>query len=86
MRNLKAAWPVFEQTRIASAWAGTIDVTHDSDTVISNVATLSGLTFATGLSGHGFGNSPAAEQLAGDLMSREEPLIDLSPYSSDRFL
>lgn len=27
MRNLKAAWPVFEQARIASAWAGTIDVT-----------------------------------------------------------
>lgn len=25
MRNLKVVWPVFEQARIASAWAGTID-------------------------------------------------------------
>lgn len=85
MRNLKAAWPVFEQARIASVWAGTIDVTPDSNPVIGPVATLPGLTLATGFSGHGFGTSPAAGQLAADLVSQAAPLIDPAPYRFERF-
>lgn len=86
MRNLQAAWPVFEQARIAAAWAGTIDVTPDSNPVISPVDSIPGLTLATGFSGHGFGTSPAAGQLAADLVSQQAPLIDPSPYRLDRFL
>lgn len=85
MRNLKAAWPVFEQARIASAWAGTIDVTPDSNPVIGPVASIPGLTLATGFSGHGFGTSPAAGQLAADLVSQATPLIDPTPYRFERF-
>lgn len=85
MHNLKAAWPVFEQARIASAWAGTIDVTPDSNPVIGPVASLPGLTLATGFSGHGFGTSPAAGQLAADLVSQAAPLIDPAPYRFERF-
>jgi glycine/D-amino acid oxidase-like deaminating enzyme len=85
MRNLKAAWPVFEQARIASAWAGTIDVTPDSNPVIGPVASLPGLTLAPGFSGHGFGTSPAAGQLAADLVSQATPLIDPAPYRFERF-
>ncbi|MCC9005189.1 NAD(P)/FAD-dependent oxidoreductase [Pseudomonas putida] len=85
MRNLKAAWPVFEQARIASAWAGTIDVTPDSNPVIGAVASIPGLTLATGFSGHGFGTSPAAGQLAADLVAQATPLIDPSPYCLERF-
>lgn len=85
MRNLKAAWPEFEQARIASAWAGTIDVTPDSNPVIGAVPNIPGLTLATGFSGHGFGTSPAAGQLAADLVSQHPPLIDPSPYRFERF-
>ncbi|MBK5007758.1 NAD(P)/FAD-dependent oxidoreductase [Pseudomonas sp. S32] len=85
LRNLSAAWPVFQQARIASAWAGTIDVTPDSNPVISAVSSLPGLTLATGFSGHGFGTSPAAGQLAADLVMQHRPLIDPSPYRFDRF-
>ncbi|WP_412459857.1 NAD(P)/FAD-dependent oxidoreductase [Pseudomonas sp. SC11] len=85
LRNLKAAWPVFEQARIASAWAGTIDVTPDSNPVIGAVPSLPGLTLATGFSGHGFGTSPAAGQLAADLVGQHTPLIDPSPYRFERF-
>ncbi|MNN24737.1 Hydrogen cyanide synthase subunit HcnC precursor [compost metagenome] len=85
MRNLKAAWPVFEQARIASAWAGTIDVTPDSNPVIGPVASIPGLTLATGFSGHGFGTSPAAGQLAADLVAQATPLIDPAPYRFERF-
>ncbi|AIR91068.1 NAD(P)/FAD-dependent oxidoreductase [Pseudomonas cremoricolorata] len=85
LRNLAAAWPAFEQARIAAAWAGTIDVTPDSNPVISAVAGLPGLTLATGFSGHGFGTSPAAGQLAADLLTQQTPLTDPTPYRFDRF-
>lgn len=85
MNNLIAAWPVFEQARIAQAWAGTIDVTPDSIPVIAPIAQVPGLTVATGFSGHGFGTSPAAGHLAADLISEHTPIIDPTPYRFDRF-
>ncbi|MCU1724155.1 NAD(P)/FAD-dependent oxidoreductase [Pseudomonas sp. 5P_5.1_Bac1] len=84
LRNLRAAWPVFEQAQIADAWAGTIDVTPDSNPVIGPLASIPGLTLATGFSGHGFGTSPAAGQLAADLVSGENPIIDPAPYRFER--
>lgn len=84
LRNLRAAWPVFEKAEIAQAWAGTIDVTPDSNPVIGPVAALPGLTLATGFSGHGFGTSPAAGHLAADLVSGETPIIDPAPYRFER--
>ncbi|ROM49044.1 D-amino-acid oxidase [Pseudomonas poae] len=85
MNNLMAAWPVFQQARVAQAWAGTIDVTPDSNPVIGPVAQIPGLTVATGFSGHGFGTSPAAGHLAADLVIGHPPIIDPRPYRFDRF-
>lgn len=85
MNNLQAAWPAFQRAEIAEAWAGTLDVTPDSNPVIGPVARLSGLTLATGFSGHGFGTSPAAGQLAADLVMNHTPIIDPHPYRFDRF-
>lgn len=84
LRNLRAAWPVFEQARVAQSWAGTIDVTPDSNPVISPVTAIPGLTLATGFSGHGFGTSPAAGHLAADLVSGNTPIIDPAPYRFER--
>lgn len=85
MTNLIAAWPAFEKAVIAEAWAGAIDVTPDSNPVIGPVAKIPGLTLATGFSGHGFGTSPAAGQLAADLVSAQAPIIDPHPYRFERF-
>ncbi|WP_421507507.1 NAD(P)/FAD-dependent oxidoreductase [Erwinia rhapontici] len=85
MTNLRAAWPAFEKAVIADAWAGAIDVTPDSNPVIGRVAKIPGLTLATGFSGHGFGTSPAAGQLAADLVSAAAPIIDPHPYRFERF-
>ncbi|MDG9882424.1 FAD-binding oxidoreductase [Pseudomonas sp. GD04058] len=84
LRNLRAAWPVFEQARVAQSWAGTIDVTPDSNPVIGPVTAIPGLTLATGFSGHGFGTSPAAGHLAADLVSGNTPIIDPAPYRFER--
>ncbi|MTD28207.1 NAD(P)/FAD-dependent oxidoreductase [Erwinia sorbitola] len=85
MTNLIAAWPAFKNAVIADAWAGAIDVTPDSNPVIGPVAKIPGLTLATGFSGHGFGTSPAAGQLAADLVSGSQPIIDPQPYRFERF-
>lgn len=85
MNNLIAAWPAFERAVIAEAWAGAIDVTPDSNPVIGPVASIPGLTLATGFSGHGFGTSPAAGQLAADLVCAAQPIIDPHPYRFERF-
>lgn len=84
MRNLRAAWPVFQQAEMAESWAGVIDVTPDSNPVIGPVASMPGLTLATGFSGHGFGTSPAAGQLAADLVTGHTPLIDPASYRFER--
>jgi glycine/D-amino acid oxidase-like deaminating enzyme len=86
MRNLSAAWPVFQQAVMADSWAGVIDVTPDSNPVIGPVASMPGLTLATGFSGHGFGTSPAAGQLAADLVAGHPPLIDPTPYRFERLI
>ncbi len=85
LNNLQAAWPVFRKAQIAEAWAGVIDVTPDSTPVIGPVAALPGLMLTTGFSGHGFGTSPAAGELAADLLSGTTPLVDPTPYRFARF-
>lgn len=85
MNNLRAAWPAFENAVIEEAWAGIIDVTPDSNPVIGHVDKIPGLTLATGFSGHGFGTSPAAGQLAADLITGSTPLINPAPYRFSRF-
>ncbi|GAA0315239.1 NAD(P)/FAD-dependent oxidoreductase [Psychrobacter aestuarii] len=86
LNNLRAAWPDFERAEIESQWSGMIDITPDSNPVIDRVDNLQGLTIATGFSGHGFGTSPAAGQLAADLVMRSDtPLIDPAPYRFSRF-
>lgn len=84
-RNLAAAWPVFERATVEASWAGMMDITPDSNPVIGPVPGIPGLSIASGFSGHGFGTSPAAGQLAADLLSGETPIIDPSPYRFERF-
>ncbi|MDY6946765.1 MAG: FAD-binding oxidoreductase [Pseudomonadota bacterium] len=84
LNNLGQAWPVFNDAVVKESWGGMIDVTPDSLPVISAVKKLRGLTLATGFSGHGFGTSPGAGQLAADLVCGAPPIVDPSPYQFER--
>ncbi len=85
LANISKSWPAFNGVAIEEAWAGTMDITPDSNPVLDRVDSLPGLTLATGMSGHGFGTGPAAGQLAADLATQATPLVDPSPYRLDRF-
>ncbi len=84
-RNLTHAFPAFQDIEIMESWGGLIDATPDAVPVISPVDNLPGFFLATGLSGHGFGIGPAAGQLAADVATASEPLVDPTPFRFSRF-
>jgi glycine/D-amino acid oxidase-like deaminating enzyme len=85
LKNLTAAWPVFEGAVPQERWAGMIDVTPDGIPVISAVPELPDLVVATGFTGHGFGIGPGAGRLVADLVSGTMPTVDPAPFRWSRF-
>ena len=84
-RNLIQAFPAFQDIEVVESWGGLIDATPDAVPVISPTDNLPGFFLATGLSGHGFGIGPAAGQLAADVATAAEPLVDPTPFRFSRF-
>ncbi len=84
-QNLIHAFPPFQDIEVVESWGGLIDATPDAVPVISPVDNLPGFFLATGLSGHGFGIGPAAGQLAADVATASEPLVDPTPFRFSRF-
>ena len=70
---------------VAGAWGAYIDTSPDLVPIISTVEKLSGLTVATGFSGHGFGTGPGSGLLASQLATGATPCVDPSPYRLSRF-
>lgn len=81
----RAAFPVFQQARVAQGWAGMIDVTPDAIPVISPAEDLPGLVISTGYSGHGFGIAPGAGRLTADLVTGAAPCVDPADFRLSRF-
>ena len=84
-QNLIHAFPAFQDIEVVESWGGLIDATPDAVPVISPVDNVPGFFLATGLSGHGFGIGPAAGQLAADVATASEPLVDPTPFRFSRF-
>ncbi|WP_343082183.1 FAD-binding oxidoreductase [Ostreiculturibacter nitratireducens] len=78
-------FPSLGRPGIAAAWAGMIDVMPDTVPVVDHVATLPGLTIATGMSGHGFGIGPGFGRVVADLVEGRAPGHDLSRFRLSRF-
>jgi glycine/D-amino acid oxidase-like deaminating enzyme len=83
--NVTAAFPVFNEMKVAETWGGVIDVTPDAIPVISGVDTLPGFFVATGFTGHGFGIGPGAGRLMAQLVMGETPVVDPTPFRFGRF-
>ena len=79
-----AAFPALGRPRIRSAWAGMIDTMPDVVPIVDH-ASLSGLTIATGMSGHGFGIGPGLGRVVADLVMGRATGHDLSRFRLSRF-
>lgn len=78
-------FPQLSHAKPVERWAAMIDVTPDEVPVIGPIDTLSGLTLATGLSGHGFGLGPGVGHLAAQLAVAHDPVVDPAPFRYHRF-
>jgi len=70
---------------IAHRWAGYYEVTPDHNAIIGESPTVSRFLYATGFSGHGFLMGPAVGEVVRDLYLGQEPVVDVSSLTADRF-
>jgi sarcosine oxidase subunit beta len=77
-------FPPLAAASIRRAWAGLYEVTPDANPILDETP-LRGFYFAGGFSGHGFMHGPIVGELMAELILKQEPHIDLSGFSLERF-
>jgi sarcosine oxidase subunit beta len=70
---------------IAGGWKGYYEVTPDHNALVGESREVERFLYATGFSGHGFLQGPAVGEIVRDLVLGNEPFVDVSPLSADRF-
>ena len=78
------AFPALGRPKLKTAWAGMIDTIPDVVPVVDH-APISGLTIATGMSGHGFGIGPGMGRVVADLVTGRPTGHDLTRFRLSRF-
>jgi len=76
--------PTLLDMGIAGGWKGYYEVTPDHNALVGE-ASISRFLYATGFSGHGFLQGPAAGEIVRDLVLGHEPFVDVAPLSAERF-
>jgi sarcosine oxidase subunit beta len=77
--------PVLADLPVQSSWWGYYEVSPDHNAIVGEAAEPSRFLYATGFSGHGFQQAPAVGEHVADLVAERTPVLDLSPFSLDRF-
>ncbi len=70
---------------IAGGWNGYYEVSPDHNALVGESSDAVRFLYATGFSGHGFLQGPAIGEIVRDLVLGDEPFVDVSPLSVDRF-
>ncbi len=78
------AFPSLGRPKLRTAWGGMIDTLPDVVPIVDH-APISGLTIATGMSGHGFGIGPGMGRVIADLVTGGHIGHDLSRFRFARF-
>jgi sarcosine oxidase, subunit beta len=77
--------PFLVEAPIRGGWAGLYEVTPDHNALIGEAPAPSRFLYATGFSGHGFLQGPAAGEVVRDLYLGAKPFVDAAPLSALRF-
>jgi glycine/D-amino acid oxidase-like deaminating enzyme len=85
INRFKERFPALTDVTVAHSWAGMIDTMPDVVPVIDHVPECSGLTIATGFSGHGFGIGPAAGKLTAELVQGNAVAYNMKRFRYKRF-
>lgn len=76
--------PQLEIAEIANQWAGLYETTPDHHAIIGFEPIVKGLFHVAGFSGHGFMQAPAAGLITSQLLTNQDPSIDISALSPAR--
>ncbi len=77
--------PALASAGIKTAWAGLYETTPDHQAILGPVPELEGFWCASGFSGHGFMQAPAAGLLLAQLLLDHKTEIDISNFAYTRF-
>ena len=77
--------PALASAGVKRAWAGLYETTPDHQAILGPVPELEGFWCASGFSGHGFMQAPAAALLLAQLLLDRRSEIDISPFAFTRF-
>ena len=77
--------PPLADLPVSHGWAGLYEMTPDANALLGESRSPSRFLYATGFSGHGFCQAPAAGEVIRDLVLGEQPLVDVMPLRAERF-
>jgi len=84
-RKLTRLMPRLRTVKVVRQWAGLYDVTPDAQPILGHVPEVEGFIQASGFSGHGFMIAPKVSSLLAQLISGEEPDLDIDRLNVRRF-
>ncbi|GAA0308862.1 FAD-dependent oxidoreductase [Kineococcus aurantiacus] len=83
---LRRVAPALADVPLERGWAGLYEETPDRNALIGEATgTPFRFLYATGFSGHGFLQAPAAAECVRDLLLGRTPALDVGAFSADRF-
>ena len=78
-------FPILEQARVRSAWAGLRPLTPDQHAIVDWLPGVEGVFCAVGFGGHGFQHAPATGRYVAEWLLDGRPSLDLTPLGFARF-
>lgn len=77
--------PQMETATVANSWAGLYETTPDHHAIIGFHTEVDGFFTIAGFSGHGFMHAPGAGLVAAEIISGQQPSIDIDRLAPGRF-
>ena len=77
--------PSLADVPVSHGWAGLYEMTPDANALIGESRSVGRFLYATGFSGHGFCQAPAAGEIVRDLVRGVHPFVDVTPLRAERF-
>ena len=77
--------PLLATAEVANQWAGLYEVTPDHRAIIGYEPAVEGLFHIVGFSGHGMMHAPAAGLICSQILTGQEPEVDISDLNPNRF-
>jgi sarcosine oxidase, subunit beta len=77
--------PAVADLPVRSSWWGYYEMSPDHNAIVGEAPEPGRFLYATGFSGHGFQQAPAIGEHLAELIAGQEPTLDLSAFSLERF-